>query len=335
VKRIRVLLATGNDLDRSSLRLIEADGDIDVLSTTISRRDLARESSVLGPDVILLDIADGYQDGISAIRELMSTQPAPIVVLVPVGSTDLSAETLSAGALCAVSKPSLMTNEAWSEVRASIRSTVGVTVLRHPRTRPPSNRGTGHLVVGLAASAGGPQALAMVLSQLKDLGAPVLVVQHLHHDFFDGFLQWMSKEAALPVETAVHGHPLRPGVVYLGPPGVHLKLDRESRVVLSARPHVAHVPAADELFLSMADVVGRAAIGAVLTGMGRDGARGLVELRKQGGHTIAQDRESSTVFGMPAAAQRADSAIEVAALGEIAGCILRAAQRISKRAADG
>jgi two-component system chemotaxis response regulator CheB len=95
------------------------------------------------------------------------------------------------------------------------------------------------------------------------------------------------------------------------------------------------MPAADELFVSMAGVLGRGAIGAVLTGMGRDGARGLVELRKQGGHTIAQDQESSTVFGMPAAAQRADATIEVAALDDIAGCILRAAQRISTRAAHG
>lgn len=335
MKRIRVLVATGNDLDRAALRLMEADGDIDVLGATVSRQDLERQSSASSPDAILLDIADGSQDAISAIGELMSTRPTPIVVLVPVGSPDLSAAALSAGALCAVSTPSAMTNEAWAEVRSCIRSTVGVTVLRHPRKSAPSNRGTDQLVVGLAASAGGPQALATVLSQLRGLNAPVLVVQHLHGDFFDGFLQWMNKEAALPVETAVHGRPLRPGVVYLGPPGVHLKLGRESRVVLAASPQVAHMPAADELFVSMAGVLGRGAIGAVLTGMGRDGARGLVELRKQGGHTIAQDQESSTVFGMPAAAQRADATIEVAALDDIAGCILRAAQRISTRAAHG
>jgi chemotaxis response regulator CheB len=158
-------------------------------------------------------------------------------------------------------------------------------------------------VVGIAASAGGPAALAKILPELRGLLAPVLVVQHLDRRFGEAFLEWMGRISALPLERPVAGVPLVPGVVYLASPGTHLKLGPHCRTVLDEEPAGLHCPSADQLFLSIAANAGRSGIGVVLTGMGDDGAVGLLALREAGGATLGQDRGSSAVYGMARAAE--------------------------------
>jgi two-component system chemotaxis response regulator CheB len=157
-------------------------------------------------------------------------------------------------------------------------------------------------VVAIAASTGGPAALATILGELKDVAAPVLVVQHLHPDFIDGFAKWMRRVSALPVFLAENKQPARPASVYIAPGAVHLRLSKGSTIELSPRPEVVHRPSADELLSSVAMHAGADGIGVVLTGIGDDGARGLLALAKSGGHTFAQDEASCAVFGMPRAA---------------------------------
>jgi two-component system chemotaxis response regulator CheB len=181
-------------------------------------------------------------------------------------------------------------------------------------------------VVGIAASAGGPAALAVILPSIGGLLAPVLVVQHLDERFLEGFLAWMARISALPVVLATDGVLLRPGVVYLAPHGQHLKLGRGDRTVLDIAPPLLHRPSADQLFLSMAARAGRRGVGVVLTGMGDDGAVGLLALRRAGGATLVQDRETSAVYGMPSAAGRLDAADRELPLDRLAGAI-RAAVR--------
>jgi two-component system, chemotaxis family, protein-glutamate methylesterase/glutaminase len=179
-------------------------------------------------------------------------------------------------------------------------------------------------VVAIAASAGGPGALARVLPMLGRLDAAVLVVQHIQAEFLDGFVAWMRRESALPLEVAADGMPIEAATVYVAPPGVHLKLARGRRLLLDPEPATTHRPSADELFRSVARHAGRRAVGVVLTGMGEDGARGLLSIREGGGSTIAQDRGSSLVYGMPAAALKLDACQRVVALDDIAAAVRRA-----------
>jgi two-component system chemotaxis response regulator CheB len=180
--------------------------------------------------------------------------------------------------------------------------------------------------VAIAASTGGPAALATVLSGLAGLAAPVLVVQHMHPDFVDGLVTWMERASALPVQLASHGAALRAGVVYIGPGDTHLKVDGNLRIVLDPEPATRHRPSADELFGSVAARCGPAGIGVVLTGMGDDGTAGLLALRARGGLTIAQDEASCAVFGMPRAARQAGAVATVVPVDGIAAAILRGAK---------
>ena len=179
-------------------------------------------------------------------------------------------------------------------------------------------------VVGVAASAGGPAALAAILPSIAGLAAPMLIVQHLDSRFVDDFRAWMARVSPLPVEIPEHGTVLRPGVVYIAAPGLHLKLGIGRKAVVDTTPVSLHCPSADELFWSMAAHAGRQGVGVILTGMGEDGAVGLRALRGAGGTTLAQDRESSAVYGMPAAAQRLDAADRVLPLDRIAAAIHQA-----------
>ena len=156
--------------------------------------------------------------------------------------------------------------------------------------------------------------------------APVLVVQHLHPEFTDGLVDWMTRASVLPVKTAEHGEIAVPGQVYLAPGEVHLRLGAGGRLELAATPATVHRPSADQLFESVAEWAGRAGVGVLLTGMGEDGARGLLELHRQGGRTFAQDEASSAVFGMPRAAQRlgAVASADVLRLDQLAAAVCRA-----------
>jgi two-component system chemotaxis response regulator CheB len=181
-------------------------------------------------------------------------------------------------------------------------------------------------VVGIAASAGGPAALAAILPLLADLPAPVLIVQHLHPRFVDEFVEWMARVSAVPVVRAEDGVRLGPGTVYLALPGLHLRLGPGRTAVLDAAPPSLHVPSANELFLSMARHAGTAGVGVVLTGIGNDGAEGLWALREAGGTTLVQDRRSSAVHGMPSAAERRGAADLLLPLSRI-GSALQSAVR--------
>ncbi len=180
-------------------------------------------------------------------------------------------------------------------------------------------------LVAIGASTGGPAALAKLIAELpRSFPAPILVVQHLSRGFEAQLVGWLSELAAGDVVVAKHGAPLVNGTVYIAPSSAHLRVDRDMRVALDTSPALnGHRPAADVLFESVAHCVGLSAVGVLLTGMGADGARGLRTMRDKGAYTIAQDRESSAVYGMPKAAVEADAAMEVAPLLRIASILCR------------
>jgi two-component system, chemotaxis family, protein-glutamate methylesterase/glutaminase len=144
------------------------------------------------------------------------------------------------------------------------------------------------------------------------------VVQHLHADFTSGLVEWMARAGALPAQTARHGELPQPGQVYIAPGGLHLRLGVNRHLVLSPTPPSMHCPSADELFSSVAEHAGAAGIGVVLTGMGDDGALGLLAMRRAGGRTFGQDEASCAVFGMPQAAERIGALAELLPLDRLA-----------------
>jgi two-component system chemotaxis response regulator CheB len=175
-------------------------------------------------------------------------------------------------------------------------------------------------VIVIGASTGGPAALAELLGALpSDLPAAVLVVQHMSQGFMEGLARWLDATCPLPVGIAVNGQRLLPGTVTLAPDGANTELDEGLRLRLTpAGPRQFHVPSVDLAFASAARVCGESAVGILLTGMGRDGAAGLGQLREAGGLTLAQDEASSVVWGMPGAAVAAGAAALVLPLDELA-----------------
>jgi two-component system chemotaxis response regulator CheB len=230
---------------------------------------------------------------------------------------DAAVRAMRAGALTMMLKPpapgAAGFERAAQELITTVKAMAEVKVVRHYR-RPPSEspaepfpprRATGMRAVAIAASTGGPPALERLLANLpRDFSVPILLVQHMASHFTGGFTAWLDSVVPLTVEVAAAGKPLRPATVYVAPEQRHLGLARSSlSVVLSDAPPIdGFRPSGTYLFESVARALGRAAVGLILTGMGRDGVDGLRSLRAAGGLVLAQDEASSAVFGMPGAA---------------------------------
>jgi two-component system chemotaxis response regulator CheB len=319
------------------VRILQADGDIVVVGQAASSADAIGRTIELRPDVVTLDLYLPDGGGRHVIEQIMANAPTPILVLshsVDDRQSSSVVDALVSGALEALPKPERWTADLESQLRRVVRVLDKVHVIRHSRGSSQRNadatgresRAFQKRVVAIAASTGGPSALAIVLAGLTGTAAPILVVQHLHRDFTAGLIDWMARVSALPVEVAEHGRAARPGRVYVAPGGLHLRLGSDSRLVLDASPLTVHRPSADELFLSVAEQAGPAAIGVLLTGMGDDGARGLLAIKDRGGTTLAQDEASCAVFGMPAAARRLGAVERMLPPAELARAISAASQ---------
>ena len=332
----RVVVVDGSWTQRAHLvHGLEAEGDIHVVGQAADAAEAIRLVKALKPDVVTLDLQIPDGGGQHAIEQIMAFSPTPILVLSGTVTNHESREAVAAllaGAMDALPKPTTWNQEAERVLRGRVRTLQKVSVVRHTRggrvparqssTTPPRPT-AGCPVVAIGASAGGPSALAVVLSGLAGLQASVLVVQHLHPDFVDGLVNWMAVASPLPVQLARHEERLRPGVVYIAPGGTHLKLGARHQIELDPTPQSVHRPSIDVLFSSVAQRADGPKIGILLTGMGEDGAAGLLELRQRKGMTIAQDEATSAVFGMPRAAQRLGAAAQILPLGEIAAVVTR------------
>jgi two-component system, chemotaxis family, protein-glutamate methylesterase/glutaminase len=317
-----VLLCSGDSTRGLLARSLERDGELRIVGAADPREAMAVVERLL-PHVVVL-LFDGSASSLDAIQDVMSGQPTPILLLRAPGVADeVASRGLASGAVDVMSAPDGQDHEALTALRGRIRRVSAVPVIRHVRGRDRTPVGR-TAVVAIGASTGGPQAVARVLGGLGGLSAPVLVVQHLHPNFTDHFLDWMARESALPVELAVDGVTLRPGIAYLAPSGVHLRLAPSRRVALGVDPDSLHRPSVDVLFSSVAEQAAAAGIGVLLTGMGADGAAGLLAILRRGGRTMVQDEASSAVYGMAKVAQSMGAAEQVLQLDRIPGAILAA-----------
>lgn len=276
------------------------------------------------PDLILMDLLMPVMDGVEATRRIMSSTPCAIlIVTASVGSNAARVfEAMGHGALDAVSTPELGSEKGAAPFLAKI-ATLGKLI----DDRSPPDEGFARSLTGrrrerlvvIGASAGGPAALSTVLRGLpKDYPAAVVVVQHVDEHFAAGMAEWLGKACALPVRLAQDGEQVVPGTVLLAGTNDHLKLRRGDQLGYSPLPDHAYRPSVDVFFNSVCDQWAGDAVGVLLTGMGRDGAQGLKNLRDKGHHTIAQDQATSAVYGMPKAAAALGAAIEILPVGAIA-----------------
>lgn len=312
---IRVLVAEDSATVRELLvEILEADGSIEVVGLASNGMEAVEMATGLRPDVITMDINMPLVDGFEATKEIMIEAPTRILIVSSssAGNIEMALNATRAGALMVLPTPTSPHSERFDEERAelvrAVRSMAGVKVVRRWRsgasTRPvpPSRRqGARGRIVAIAASTGGPAALQRVLMDLPgEFPVPILVVQHIAHGFTEGLCTWLRGSCNLRVNLARHGQTLQPHTVYLAPDDRHLGVDADGRSLLSAAAPIGGFrPSANFLFSSVARAYADAAIGVVLTGMGRDGLDGAGRLHAAGGSLIAQDEETSIVYGMP------------------------------------
>ncbi|MDQ6887100.1 MAG: chemotaxis response regulator protein-glutamate methylesterase [Gemmatimonadota bacterium] len=332
--------------------LVESTEEFRVAGTARNGVDALRKVQELEPDIVIMDIEMPELDGLGALRRIMQEAPRPVLVLsaaIAGQGDDLVVRALELGAVDFIRKPSGAISLDLAVVRdrllASLRATslVNLTGVDMParsgevrRIGPRANRArsTARRAVAIAASTGGPRALATLIPRFPaSLEAAVLVVQHMPAGFTRSLAERLDQRSALPVREAEDAEPVVAGRVYIAPGGRHMRVRTdgfEPRIALDDAPPLWGVrPAADHLFRSIAACYGSAALGIVLTGMGRDGAAGLRALHDAGAAGIVQDRESSVVFGMPQAAVAGGGADHVLALHDIAEEVERALARVA------
>lgn len=323
--------------------IVELRGDFRVVGTASDGIEALDRIRSLAPDIVTLDVAMPRLDGLATLERIMLEMPRPVIVVSAAGSSDLNASAIRAlelGAVEFVRKPSGPVSIDLLVVREQLlRALDAASIVRFGKragdpiaantldaaTRPAARKNAGRAVV-VAASTGGPRALAEVVPRLPvDLDAAVLIVQHMPQEFIPSLADRLGELTPLPVTVAADGEPLLSGRLYLAPGDGEMRLRRGTSSVTIEIDHgdplCGSRPAADPLFQSAARIFGRNAVGVVLSGMGRDGAEGLRSVRGAGGAAIVQDRSSATVYGMPAAALAVAGADAVVPARDIAGVI--------------
>jgi two-component system chemotaxis response regulator CheB len=283
----------------------------------------------LHPDVVVVDLSG--PEALKAIERVMAERPVPVVALHPGVLSGADAfQALAVGAVEVVERPAEPGADYWQTVGrklmllAEVRVTRPVQAQKPRNVRPPATEAP-YPLLAIASSLGGPKALAVVLKMLpKDFPAPVCICQHISNGFTEGLAQWLGSETPLRVVEANDGDEMVPGNVYIARSGTHLVVRPKGRLVLDPSPPVRGFrPSCDVLLTSAAESFGTRTLGVILTGMGRDGARGLKEIRERGGRTIAQDRATCAVYGMPKEAVRIGAAEEVLPLDRIAPTLVQ------------
>jgi two-component system chemotaxis response regulator CheB len=312
------------------VHVLNADPALEVIGTAGSAEEALQFLAQRKPDVVLMDVHLPHMDGLEATRRIMETQPVPVIVTSATtnsGEVAAAFQALEAGALAFVEKPVGPMHPRFEEMVSKLVDTVKVmsevrVVKRWSSRAPvpasamaelrPGTTTPGHRVrmVAIGASTGGPAVLQTILAGLpRGFPVPVLIVQHIASGFLLGMVEWLRRTSRLPVAVAKQGQFPEPGNAYLAPEGAHLEVDEQGRMRLStAPPDDGLRPSVARLFRSVATVYRAEAVGILLSGMGRDGARELQLMRAAGALTVAQDEESSVVHGMPGEAIRLGAA---------------------------
>lgn len=345
-RTIRVLIADDSQTVRNHLAgLVNAAPGMIVVGEASDGEEAVARVEALRPDVVSMDIRMPRMDGLEATRRIMAQCPTPIVIVSALleMDVDLSIRSLEAGALAVLPRQAARSEPVPDSFSRrfinALTAMSGVSLVRRragletpsvpvqppliaPATRP-------ELVV-IGASAGGPSALCEVIGKLPpDYPVPVVIVQHMPDEFMAGLVRWLGGQVTLPVELAEEGQVLSGGRAYVAPGGSHLTVARYGRrLVARLREDTgtdSYCPSVNVLFKSAALACGAECVGVILSGMGDDGAAGMMALREAGATTVAQDQATCTVFGMPGAAIERGAVQTILPLGDIPTTLIRLA----------
>jgi len=344
MKKIKVLCVDDSALVRGLMtEIINGHPDMEVVATApdpLVARDLIKQHN---PDVLTLDVEMPRMDGLDFLEKLMRLRPMPVLMVSSLTERggEITMRALELGAVDFVTKPKLGIRDGlleYSEIiaekiraaaRAKLRKATPPAEGGHaaPPQRLRSPFSSSEKLVIIGASTGGTEAIREVLQPLPPDSPAILITQHMPAGFTRSFAQRLDAMCAVTVREAVDGDRVLPGHVYLAPGGeTHMRLGRSGAnyvvELVEGEPVNRHRPSVDVLFNSAAESAGRNAIGVILTGMGKDGAAGLLAMRRAGAHTIAQDEASCVVFGMPREAIAVGAAAEVVSLSQMSERVL-------------
>ncbi len=343
-KKIKALVVDDSAYNRTVIsEMLASDPGIDVVGSATDGVDAVAKTLRLAPDVITLDLEMPNMDGFTFLRWLMTERPTPVIVLSSRSDSRSVFRALELGAVDFQAKPEARISRSIEAIRTDlvmkihtvmnlemtkVKSTVALLSREHPAAVPrkedETEREQGPLeVVAIASSTGGPPAIQAILTALPpDLAAGVVIAQHMPPGFTRSFAERLNKLSGLLVSEAAEGDRIRPGTVLIAPGGFHLLVKRErSGLVAELLPRTQtdpYVPSADRMMISVAKACGPAALGVVLTGMGKDGADGVVAIKEKKGQVLAESEESAVVFGMPQEAIRTGQVDKVLPLSKIA-----------------
>lgn len=322
---VKVLVVDDSAVAREMITtILNTDSEIEVIGKAINGKEAIDflDSNPERPDIITCDLQMPIMNGFDTIEHIMAYNPIPILIVTVLNKDDNFMKALKLGALDIIQKPA---PNSWEDIpkigielieKVKLLSRVNVVVHldgKKKAVKKEKQKKTDIIekklfqpdwVVGIASSTGGPTTLLRLFKMLpKSFPAPILVVQHMSEGFFiKGLIEWFRNSIKLPIEQAKDGGVLKNGTIYISPIDVHLKLKGRTIILDDSPPVKNQKPSADILFNSLAEYHKKSSIGIVLTGIGDDGSDGIRKIKENRGLTIAQDEDTSTVFGMPKAA---------------------------------
>jgi two-component system chemotaxis response regulator CheB len=314
-------------------KMIDSDPDLTVVGTAFDGVNALKKIGQLSPDVITLDVNMPRMDGLKTLQKIMKKNPIPVIMVS--ATTKEGAETtftaLKLGAVDYIQKPSgqisLNIETVRTELIDKIKTASNANIVTHDEVEPSFvniNKDFEEKIIAIGASTGGPPALEEILTHLPENIPPILIVQHMPVGFTELFAQRLNRLCSFEVKEAESGDKIRKGLALIAPGGYHMTISRNGRVKLVDGPTEHGVkPAVDPMMRTLAKYFPSETIGVILTGMGRDGASGMRAIKDNGGRTIAQDKETSTVFGMPKIAIEEGTVDKVLPLSKIPEMLMR------------
>ena len=293
--------------------LLQSDSQISVIGTARDGEEAISKIASLHPDVVTLDIQMPRMNGLTAVRKIMETNPLPVIMISALAQREaqLTLKALEFGAVDYVPKPSgpislnmnTVKDELISKVKTAASANIRRVKPRKPEPAAPPTAKNSDRIISIAASTGGPAAVAYVLRHIPENAPPILVVQHMQKGMTKLFAEGLNQECKIKVKEAEEGDSLQEGLALIAPGGFHMLVTKSNKINLTTSPPVNYVrPSADVMMKSAAKNHTSKNIGVILTGMGVDGAKGIEAIKTKGGVTIAQDKKTCVVFGMPDAA---------------------------------
>jgi two-component system chemotaxis response regulator CheB len=346
---IRVVVVDDSSLMREMLTaILGAEPGIEVTGAARDPYEARELIKATNPDVITLDVEMPRMDGLSFLEKIMTLRPTPVIMVSSLTreGSDAAVRALELGAIDCVAKPAGSEGHGFEEMAADlvakirVAATARLTMHRPPSTAhalpTPKRAGSGTRFLAIGASPGGVERIRDVLSVMPADCPPIVITQHMGPSYVPSFAARLDKQTPPNVRLATHGARLKQGVVYIAPGDRHLAVAKDAQGFLCRiedSPTVSgHRPSVDVLFQSVAACAGPNAVGVILSGMGRDGATGMLAMRQAGAYTIGETETSCVVYGMPRAAREAGAVAVELPLAQIPAEMLRAFDAIGDRA---